>query len=776
MENSVMIDEKTIDITSWEGKSVLDIAQAEGIYIPTLCSHPNLPPFGACRLCIVEIEGMKGYPTSCTTPVQPGMVIHTTSPALDEFRKNIIELIMTEHPHFCLTCTQKDGCSDTDECPSKAGQVTGCSMCEKRETCELREISQRLGIDSVRFGFHYKNIPLERDEPLIERDYNLCILCGRCVRVCSEIRGYSAISFINRGNKARVSTAFNQPHIDSGCEFCGSCIDVCPTGALSAQATRWQIREKLSGACILCQMGCNIAADVKFNKIIGVSPRKDEPGDPGILCMYGHFAIPALVNSSARLRYPLVRKEGQMVPVTWDEAISHAASKLKEYAPEQIGFMTSPFLSNEAAFAMQKLARDGFGSNNLFISSRHDIKEIVTPVIQSLGSLSQINSTEHLEKADVILTIGSDDFFHSTLSTSIYCAKKAGAKIIVVDPCNNDLSRWASTELRLGTHQYRAFLALILKRVLETEKFDKEFVDTRCTGLDALQESLDAFADSDLMSLIGIDEKAVDDVSGLVIDSSNLHVIVGNEVFHDGASSDLVRLALDLVILKGNPAGITLFSEGGNLLGVIQMGAMAGLAPGFVPTTDGQPATWNARLLESIKAVIMTESVSLMESFQPEFTILIDTHESTSMKNADVVLPARAFTEIDGSFIPAMGGTRDLKGISGSPGNAFPDHSILQVLGRTMNFPGFEWNGINAIRAEIEEKLGACPAPEKEKITILPIMYPEQLTTPSTFKSDTRRFRSVELESIVRDLKMIRQSRQIPPESVTRTMIPEEER
>jgi predicted molibdopterin-dependent oxidoreductase YjgC len=775
MENSITIDGKIVEIADIEGKTVLDIARAEGIYIPTLCSHPDLPPFGACRLCIVEIEGMKGFPTSCTTPAKPGMIIHTDTPALVELRKNLIELIMTEHPHFCITCSQKDGCIDKEECPTKAGQVTGCNTCEKREMCELRAITQNIGIDSIRYGFHYKNIPLERDEPLIERDYNLCILCGRCVRVCSEIRGFSAISFVNRGSRARVSTAFNQPHLDGACEFCGSCIDVCPTGALSARATRWQSSEKQTGACMLCQMGCNIAADVRFGKIIGISPLKDDPLDPGILCMYGHFSIPTLVNSGTRLKYPMIRKEGQLIPVSWDEAISHAAAGLSKYAPDQIGFVTSPFLSNEAAFMMHRLAREGFGSSNLFISSRHDIREIVTPVFESFGTLGSINSVEHLEKSDLIITIGSDDFFHSTLSTSIFCAKKAGAKIVVVDPCNNDLSLWSFMELRLATSQYRAFLALILRKLLESEKYERDFVETSCEGLESLQNSLDAFDIPELLLVAGIDEKVADDLVSLVLNSSSIHVILGNEVFHDLASGDLVRLALDLVLLKGNPSGLTLFSEGGNWLGAIQVSAMAGLPPGYDLAGNTQSSPENPPLLESIKALILTENVSPMDAVHSEFNILIDTHESPALKIANVVLPARAFTEIEGSFTPATDGVRYLKPVSGCLGNAFPDHSILQVLGRALNFTGFEWKGTGAIQAEIGMQISKCAAQKKEILSLLPIAHPDRLTTPLSMKADVRRFRSVDLESIVPDLRMIRQSRAIPPENVASPIIPEGE-
>jgi len=311
---------------------------------------------------------------------------------------------------------------------------------------------------------------------------------------------------------------------------------------------------------------------------------------------------------------------------------------------------------------------------------------------------------------------------------------------------------------------------------LKSGKYDRDFVESRCVGFESLQKSLEAFSIPRLLLAAGIDERVAEDLANLVINSSRMHVIVGNELFHDPASGDLIRLALDLVLIKGDPSGLTLFSEGGNWFGAFLAGAMAGLPSRFNPPTDLQLSFENFPLLESMKALILTETIWPMVDIRSEFNILIDTHESLALNIADVVLPARAFTEIEGSFVPAMGGIRYLKTMSKCPGSAFPDHSILQVLGRAMNFAGFDWKDTGTIQAEIEETASKSLAPEKEKLSLLPIVCPDRLIIPIAMKQEPRRFRSVELESIVHDLRRIRQSRILSPESVANPIIPEEER
>lgn len=328
-EIRLTIDGRVVEVDA--GATVLDAARKVGIEIPTICDHKDLSPYGACRMCIVEIEGVRGYPTSCTTPAARGMRVWTHTEDLTVLRNHILELMLSGHPNSCLVCPHRELCEKYRPRPGKAGRTTRCGFCSNRDECRVRGMAIEAGGREMDLPVLYSALQLERDDPFMDRDYNLCILCGRCWRICEKIHGAPAISIVNRGKWARLGTALNKSHMLSGCTFCGSCIDICPTGSLTDRYARWYgipEDEKVS-VCTLCSEGCSIVLQSNNGKAVAARMTAFEPG--ASLCAVGRFAHVQLANSPERLMRCSLRENEDQIPVDFEEAVNEVAADLSRY-------------------------------------------------------------------------------------------------------------------------------------------------------------------------------------------------------------------------------------------------------------------------------------------------------------------------------------------------------------------------------------------------------------------------------------------------------------
>ena len=291
----------TIDGISVEverGATVLQAAQSAGIYIPTLCYHPSLQPYGGCRLCIVEIENMRGLPTACTTPATDYMKVTTSTPQLQELRRSFLQLILTEHPNACLTCQRRERCGPYDICLRHVSVTERCVSCPNNKQCELQYLVDYIGIEEITLPYKYRELPADfTREPLIRRDYNLCVLCGRCVQMCADVRGIGAVGFANRGFDTVVGTAFDRPLQDSGCRFCGACVEVCPTGALMDTEAAFKPECEWEAVAVPCKHACPaginvplyvyLAGEGKFQESLAIVREKVPfPGVLGRVCIH----------------------------------------------------------------------------------------------------------------------------------------------------------------------------------------------------------------------------------------------------------------------------------------------------------------------------------------------------------------------------------------------------------------------------------------------------------------------------------------------------------
>jgi len=335
----VKIDGKEYTATS--GSTILQVARANGIYIPTLCDDPRLEPYGGCRLCIVEIKGMARPVTACTTPVTDGMDITTTNESIEGIRKTLVELLLSDHPNDCM-------------------------VCEKAGECTLQELAYFYGIRELQFPGERRIYEKKDGNPFIERDMEKCILCGKCVRVCSEIQGVGAIDIAYRGFNAKITPPFEK---DLDCEFCGQCVAVCPTGALTAK--QWALRgrqsKEVDTTCAYCGTGCQITLHVRRNEVVRVTSKEDTWNE-GWLCVKGRFGY-QFIGSPDRLKTPLIRKNGSLKEATWDEALDYSVKRLKEikekYGPDSIGGLSSARCTNEENYLFQKFIRAVIGTNNV---------------------------------------------------------------------------------------------------------------------------------------------------------------------------------------------------------------------------------------------------------------------------------------------------------------------------------------------------------------------------------------------------------------------------
>jgi formate dehydrogenase alpha subunit len=328
------------------GTTILEVARSLGIDIPTQCHHETLKPSGACRLCVVEVEGRGDLVTSCNTALADGMSLLTESELVVETRRLLLDLLLSDHPLVCMTCEQ-----------------TGA--------CVLQDLCYRYGVEGTTYPGEQRQFPIESDNPMIERDMNKCILCGKCVRVCHEVQVTDAIDFTQRGFPSRIAGPFDRPLDMSFCRFCGQCIDVCPTGAIvnkDLKGVRPWHRSKVRTTCPFCGVGCNFDLNVHDGRVIGVTAAYDAPVNQGALCVKGRFHTD-FISSPDRITTPLIKRNGTFEEASWDEALSLVATRLLEIRDEHsamaIGVLGSARCTNEENYLLQRLTRAGLNTNSI---------------------------------------------------------------------------------------------------------------------------------------------------------------------------------------------------------------------------------------------------------------------------------------------------------------------------------------------------------------------------------------------------------------------------
>jgi predicted molibdopterin-dependent oxidoreductase YjgC len=341
----IVVDGRPLDAR--EGQTVLEVCREHGVHVPSLCHDTRLEPWGACRLCVVEIEGVRGFPTSCTTPAADGMVVATKSQDLDRLRRTVVELLLSDHKLDCVTC-------------------------DRTGTCALQDIAYEMGIDDSPFEGEPHAVGHSDPNPLIERDYRRCIQCGRCVRICAEVQGNDVYGFVNRGFDMLPDTPYERSLLHAGCEFCGQCVSTCPVGALMDRTSRFKGRpwelETVETTCGYCGVGCTVRYRVKDGVIVGADAPLERGVNGGNLCAKGRYGY-SFASHPDRLTTPLIREGGELVPASWEKAIERVARGLSkaadEHGPDSVAGLASAKCTNEDNYLFQKFMRAVIGTHNV---------------------------------------------------------------------------------------------------------------------------------------------------------------------------------------------------------------------------------------------------------------------------------------------------------------------------------------------------------------------------------------------------------------------------
>ncbi len=680
-----------------KGLTILQAAQSVGIYVPTLCAHKDLSPFGGCRLCIVEVDGLRGFPTSCTTPVQDGMVIRTQTAQLQAVRGVTLGLILSEHPCSCLICDEQDECKRHVGTIRKAGVTTGCRYCSNDGQCELQEVVKKIGVTEVDYPIYYRHLQVKKADPFFDRDYNLCILCGRCVRMCQEVRAANTLAFTQRGRSTVIGPAYDRSHLEAGCEFCGACVSVCPTGALSEKARKWDgppEGEQIT-QCPLCGVGCRMRLLIKGDSVIGSLPAEDPLVNAGQLCVKGRFCITELVGSHLRLSNPSRPEDSTRVEISWDEAVQLAAETLSTCPPEQFALLISPDSCNEDLYVAQKFARVVMRSNNIDTSARLVYRSGFGSYLKLMEMSVPLAA---VRRASAILCIGLDTRFGgSVVGVAMRQAIKHGARIVTIHPRDHNLARIAHKWLHPNPGRE---LDLLNSLVHLTEK-----QSTACPppAASAEVESIT----NDLTELADM----------LMNNSSNV-ILVGSEYLTYRESSQILGAIAQLAQNTGS--GVYPVPAQGNLLGSVLTGVYSELLPGAFPWNDESrlgdlrklwgvdlsdaPPNWTSENLlhgQRMKALYLIGEVPFKADPPADFLIFQNIYPPPEAYRADLVLPSAAFSEIDGTLFNVEGRMQRMRKAVKAPGEALPDWDILCRIARKMGFKGFDFRSPADIHQEI---------------------------------------------------------------------------
>ncbi len=722
---SLTIDGRPVTVPA--GTSVMRAAAECGGSIPKLCASDNLAAFGSCRLCLVEVDGMRGTPASCTTPAAEGMVVHTQTPRLQKLRKGVMELYISDHPLDCLTCSANND-------------------------CELQDQAAAVGLRDVRYGYAGDNhLGLETDSsnPYFDFDPSKCIACSRCVRACDEVQGTLALTIDGRGFATKVSAGqAGDTFLSSECVSCGACVQACPTATLQEKAVKeiGKPERSVITTCAYCGVGCTFRAEMRGEQLVRMVPWKDGKANHGHSCVKGRFAW-GYANHQDRVRQPMIREsiDRPWREVSWDEALTFTAGRLNaikaQYGARALGGITSSRCTNEETFLVQKLVRAGFGSNNVDTCARVCHSPTGYGLKTTFGTSAGTQDFDSVEQSDVILVIGANPTdAHPVFASRMKRRLRAGAKLIVIDPRRIDLVRsphiTAAHHLPLQPGTNVAVLTAMAHVIVTEELADEAFIHARCDW-DEYQDwarfvSEDRHSPEVLEAVTRVPASELRAAARLFATGGNAAIYYGLGVTEHSQGSSTVMAIANLAMATGNigrrGVGVNPLRGQNNVQGACDMGSFPHELSGYRHISDGAAralfeADWQVSLdpepglripnmldaaLDGSFRALYVQGEDILQSDPNTHHVaaglkamdLVIVHDLFLNETADyahVFLPGSTFLEKTGTFTNAERRIQMVRKVM-EPANA-PDGEGMedwQVTQALANAIGLDWNYANS--------------------------------------------------------------------------------
>jgi formate dehydrogenase (NADP+) alpha subunit len=697
------------EVTIKEGVTLYWAAKKAGIEIPHLCYNEDLPPMSSCRVCVVEVEGMRNLAISCTHPASDGMVVRTDTERVKRARRFNLELILSDHTVDCITC-------------------------EKSGTCLLEKYAYEFGITRPSFEGERSERGVRDDDPFIIRDYNKCILCGRCVYVCNQVQYDSAINIGNRGFASTIATAFDRALQNTTCVSCGKCISVCPVGALTeknrtGKGREWELESEKT-ICPYCGCGCTLEMHTKDGKLVKVTTPLHDTVNHGDLCVKGKFGT-EFIDHSQRLTTPLIKKNGTFVEASWEEALQVTVDNLtrikNDFGPDAIAGLSSAKCTNEENYIFQKFIRACIGTNNVDHCARLCHSSTVTGLARAFGSGAMTNSMSELRHADCILVTGSNTTeAHPIIALDIKAAvEKMGAKLIVADPRKIGLVDFSTLWLRQKSGTDVALFNGMMNVIINEGLTDEEFIAERTENYEQFREVVLKYDPEKVAEITGVPAEDIREAARIYGSAETASIVYSMGITQHTTGTDNVLSLANLAMLTGNigkkSTGVNPLRGQNNVQGACDLGALPNVYPGYQKVNDENlqkkfEEAWSAKLspnagltvVEMLHGVeddtirgmyLMGENPFLsdpnvnrvkkdLEAL--DFLVVQDIFLSETAEYADVVLPAASFAEKDGTFTNTERRVQLLRVVKSPPGEARQDWEIIcdvsSRMGYTMHY------------------------------------------------------------------------------------------